>query len=49
MAFETLIFVSKRLQAAVAALLCLAVVQLIVATGDGSEAPPGAVRVAISR
>lgn len=49
MAFETLLFVSKRLQAAVAALLCLAVVQLALAAGAASEAPPGAVRIAISR
>lgn len=49
MAFETLIFVSKRLQAAVAALLCLAVVQLATAAAGPPEPPPGAVRVAISR
>jgi hypothetical protein len=47
MAFEALIFVSKRLQAAVAALLCLAFVQMATAAGS-SEAPPAKVRVAIS-
>ncbi len=47
MAFDTLLFVSKRLQAAVAALLCLAFVQLATAAGS-AEAPPASVRVAIS-
>lgn len=49
MAFAALIFVSKRLQAAVGALLCLAFVQLATAAAGTSEPPPGAVRVAISR
>ena len=47
MAFAALIFVSKRLQAAVAALLCLAFVQLAQAA-TGEPAPPASVRVAIA-
>jgi len=47
MAFDALIFVSKRLQAAVAALLCLAFVQLAVAS-TSEPAPPVSVRVAIA-
>jgi hypothetical protein len=49
MAFAALIFVSKRLQAAVAALLCLAFVQLADAAASAQPAPAGAVRVAIAR
>jgi hypothetical protein len=47
MAFAALIFVSKRLQAAVAALLCLAFVQLATASRT-PETPPASVRVAIA-
>ena len=39
--------VSKRLQLAVAAFLCLATVQLVEAIVTGPPIPPGAVRVAI--
>jgi hypothetical protein len=49
MALRTLRIVSKRLQLAAAALLCLAAVQLADAIARGEEAPPNAVRVAISR
>jgi hypothetical protein len=49
MAIETLLFVSKRLQAAVAALVCLAFVQLATAAGSSEGPPAGVVRVAISR
>ena len=47
MAFDALLFVSKRLQAAVAALLCLAFVQLAQATTEGAHSP-ASVRVAIA-
>lgn len=49
MALDAVIFVSKRLQPAVAALLCLAFAQLALSSCTGTQAPPGAVRVAISR
>ena len=49
MALDALLFVSKRLQAAVAALLCLAFVQLATGAGADQAPPTGAVRVAISR
>ncbi|MEO6338973.1 MAG: hypothetical protein ABIO39_02945 [Caulobacteraceae bacterium] len=50
MAFATALFVSKRLQLAVGALLCLAAAQLVGAViSQAAEAPPpGAVRVAIA-
>lgn len=46
MALDALLFVSKRLQAVVAALLCLALAQLLTA-GPPNAAP--AVKVAIAR
>jgi hypothetical protein len=46
MALDALLFVSKRLQAVVAALICLALAQLIVAAAE-REPPPASVRVAI--
>ncbi len=48
MAFNTLYFVSKRLQAVVAALICLAFVQLIAMAGHEAE-HPGSIMVAIQR
>jgi len=48
MALDMLFFVSKRLQAVAAALLCLAFVQLAQEAANGSPAPPASVRVAIS-
>jgi hypothetical protein len=48
MALDALLFVSKRLQAVVAALICLGLAQLVAAVPD-HEPPPVAVRVAISR
>ena len=49
MAFATALFVSKRLQLAVAALLCLAAAQLAgaVASQTDEPAPPASVTVAI--
>ncbi len=49
MLLETLLFVSKRLQPVCAALICLAFAQLALAAAAPDPAPPGAVRVAISR
>jgi hypothetical protein len=49
MAPRTLRIVSKRLQLVVAALLCLAAVQLADAIAAENTKPPNAVRVAISR
>lgn len=48
MAFKTVYFVSKRLQTAVAALICLGFVQLIAMAGQEAE-HPGSVIVAITR
>jgi hypothetical protein len=48
MALDAWIFVSKRLQPACAALICLAFAQLALASCSTEAAPPGAVRVAIS-
>ncbi len=47
MAFEAVLFVSKRLQAVVAALLCLGLVQLASAV-TSQDASPGVVRVHIA-
>ena len=47
MALDALYFVSKRLQAVAAALLCLAFVQLVTAASE--PPPPMSVRVAITR
>ena len=49
MAFAAALFVSKRLQLAVAALLCLAAAQLVNAAVSETPPPPGTVRVAIAR
>jgi hypothetical protein len=46
---DALLFVSKRLQPACAALICLAFAQLVLAVGSAQDVPVGAVRVAISR
>lgn len=48
MTFKAVYFVSKRLQTVVAALICLAFVQLIAMAGQDA-AHPGTVVVAISR
>jgi hypothetical protein len=45
---DLLLFVSKRLQPACAALICLAFAQLATAAASADPPPPGAVRVAIS-
>jgi len=48
MLVQTALFVSKRLQRVVLALICLGAAQLAGAVADRSEAlPPGAVRVAL--
>ena len=47
MTLTTLLFVSKRLQIVVAALICLGFVQLVQAAGEASA--PATVRVAIAR
>lgn len=49
MTLEPVLFVSKRLQAATAALICLALSQLVLASCTPEPLPMGAVRVAISR
>jgi hypothetical protein len=49
MLLDVLLFVSKRLQPACAALVCLAFAQLALASCTADPAPSGAVRVAISR
>jgi hypothetical protein len=49
MLLDMLLFVSKRLQPACAALVCLAFAQLALASCATQAPPPGAVRVAISR
>lgn len=53
MTLDTALFVSKRLQAAAAALICLALSQLVLASCTPEPLPMGAartmVRVAISR
>jgi hypothetical protein len=49
MPLDALLFVSKRLQPICAALICIAFAQLALASGATQTAPPGAVRVAISR
>jgi hypothetical protein len=48
MLLATVLFVSKRLQRIVAALICLAAVQLAVAVAQKPDMPPGAVRVSLS-
>lgn len=49
MVLDTLIFVSKRLQPLAAALVCLAFVQLAVASCTPEPVPMGAWRAAIAR
>lgn len=48
MAVDALLFVSKRLQPMVAALICLALAQLVLASCTPEPLPMGAWRVAIS-